>query len=276
MESTGRSDPNRQAGQDRPIMANLACGHRWHPAWLNFDRFPASPQVKRADLRRRIPLRNNVASAVYHSHLLEHFTPALARPFLGECLRVLKPGGILRIVVPDLEQSARDYVAILDRLRAGAAAPLERKWLVIEMIDQIARTRPGGELDRMIREHPEADPFILPRLGAFGPRLIEILRDPDSSRSRFERRLRLIETWLPGRCGMMVADALFRRRGENHRWMYDEFSLGDLMRESGLADIRRMTPTTSQIPGWSTYRLDGDSDQQVWKGTSLYMEGCKP
>jgi hypothetical protein len=58
--------------------------------------------------------------------------------------------------------------------------------------------------------------------------------------------------------------------------MYDELSLKDLLEELGFVDVRRETPTTSRIPGWSDYHLDADADGTQYKGVSLYLEGTKP
>ena len=52
----------------------------------------------------------------YSSHTLEHFDKADGRSFLSECHRVLRPGGIIRIVVPDLHVIVVDYLE--GRLRA--------------------------------------------------------------------------------------------------------------------------------------------------------------
>lgn len=60
-------------------------------------------------------------NAVYHSHTLEHMDRNLPEPsrdpallFTKECLRVLKPGGVLRIVVPNLEFHVRNYLRHLE------------------------------------------------------------------------------------------------------------------------------------------------------------------
>lgn len=70
------------------------------------------------DLRRGIPATDNSVDAVYHSHMLEHIELADVPLFFAEVLRVLKPGGIHRVVVPDLELHTREYIA---HLEAGAA-----------------------------------------------------------------------------------------------------------------------------------------------------------
>lgn len=51
------------------------------------------------------------ARYIYASHLLEHFAyPAEALEFAEQCYRVLRPGGALRVVVPEIEQIIRAYV----------------------------------------------------------------------------------------------------------------------------------------------------------------------
>lgn len=48
---------------------------------------------------------------VYASHLFEHLSLSSARFFLTESLRVLKPGGVIRIVVRDLyERSGKHWM----------------------------------------------------------------------------------------------------------------------------------------------------------------------
>ena len=63
------------------------------------------------DLVRGIPAADGSLEVVYHSHLLEHLTHAEAIPFIAECFRVLQPGGLLRIVVPDLKKWAQHYLS---------------------------------------------------------------------------------------------------------------------------------------------------------------------
>lgn len=46
---------------------------------------------------------------VYTSHMLEHLPPADGLNCLRECRRVLKPGGVLRIAVPDLDKLVAAY-----------------------------------------------------------------------------------------------------------------------------------------------------------------------
>ena len=59
------------------------------------------------DLSTGIPFDDDTVDVVYHSHVLEHLDRDVARKFLLEVKRVLRPGGIHRIVVPDFEYICR-------------------------------------------------------------------------------------------------------------------------------------------------------------------------
>jgi len=97
----------------------------------------ANVNVMVYDLRKGIPFPDNSVDAVYHSHTLEHIDRNLLDPaqdaalnFTKECLRVLKPGGILRIVVPDLEHFVRDYIKHLDvALENPAERPAQDEYI---------------------------------------------------------------------------------------------------------------------------------------------------
>src|SRR5674476_867863 len=92
---------------------NFGCGGRIAQGWTNIDFHSDDARVLRANLLSGFPFRDRYFDAVYSSHVLEHFTPAQADLLLQEAWRVLKPGGIVRIVVPDLEASCREYCRIL-------------------------------------------------------------------------------------------------------------------------------------------------------------------
>ena len=63
------------------------------------------------DLSYGIPLRDGVADFIYSSHFLEHLFRQDGKKLLEESFRVLKPGGTIRIVVPDLAYALSLYSA---------------------------------------------------------------------------------------------------------------------------------------------------------------------
>jgi SAM-dependent methyltransferase len=63
------------------------------------------------DVRKRLPFAGDSVSGVYASHVLEHLYLDEADRLLRECFRVLEPGGVLRMVVPDLEAIVGRYLS---------------------------------------------------------------------------------------------------------------------------------------------------------------------
>jgi hypothetical protein len=63
--------------------------------------------------------------AIYSEHAFEHlYIESEGKPFLRECLRVLRPSGVMRIVVPDAGAYLRAYCQAWEPL--AAMRPLER------------------------------------------------------------------------------------------------------------------------------------------------------
>jgi predicted SAM-dependent methyltransferase len=64
-----------------------------------------------------LPFSDNAVNAIYAEHAFEHFDPdAEAMFFLRESLRCLRPGGVLRVVVPDAGAYLRAYGRTWDPL----------------------------------------------------------------------------------------------------------------------------------------------------------------
>lgn len=87
-------------------LLNLGCGSRFLENWTNLDFISNDPALLAHNLLQPIPFHENSFDVVYRSHLSEHFTKSDAEIFIGECYKVLRPGGVIRIVVPDLEPIA--------------------------------------------------------------------------------------------------------------------------------------------------------------------------
>ena len=95
------------------------------------------------DLRKGAPFESNTFDIVYHSHVLEHLDREAASPFLRECLRMLKPRGRLRCVVPDLEVLIKRYgdaVAGVDAEEVHAIRHYDRA--VDNILEQIGADAP--------------------------------------------------------------------------------------------------------------------------------------
>lgn len=107
-----------------------------------FDRLPDNVRVH--DLSRGIPYAVDSVDAVYHSHVLEHLDRDVAPTFLAEVRRVLKPRGVHRIVVPDLETVCRAYLADLDACAADDARAPEHDQRIADVLEQSVRRHAHG------------------------------------------------------------------------------------------------------------------------------------
>ena len=116
------------------------CGHSAPNGWLNFDasitlRVERLPVVGRfvkknsqrfpdgvafGDIVKGLPLPDGSADGVYASHVLEHLSRASLLIALRNTYRILRPNGIFRLIVPDLEARARRYVTEAESGRPDA------------------------------------------------------------------------------------------------------------------------------------------------------------
>jgi predicted SAM-dependent methyltransferase len=95
--------------QSTPLRLHLGSGRSPKSGWVNLDLF-GDPVDLAWDLRRRLPLKEGSVDTIFQEHLLEHFTLEKGLALTRECYRVLKPGGVLRVGVPDAKAYARAYV----------------------------------------------------------------------------------------------------------------------------------------------------------------------
>jgi predicted SAM-dependent methyltransferase len=155
---------------------------------------------------------DNSVDVVYASHLFEHLSLTAADLFLRESFRSLKPGGVIRIVVPDLYKVCKKYISDYE----------------------------SG--------NPDASDFIMwainmHREGQYGSRI-----------------------------GFLKKQVLeWQGYPHQHKFMYDEKSLGKKLTAAGFKDIRSLEYGVSEyIPGIK--EVEGDRERYL----SVYLEGKKP
>jgi SAM-dependent methyltransferase len=113
---------------------NIGSGLSGAPGWYNIDNSPTillsrlplgrrlfrtpdwPKDVHRQNVKKGLPFADQSVRYIYSSHTFEHFTWEDSVLVAKECFRVLQPGGVIRVVVPDLGLIVREYLQDQDPL----------------------------------------------------------------------------------------------------------------------------------------------------------------
>ncbi len=266
---------------------NFGCGDRIADGWTHIDLHVGDPRVRQWNLLKGFPYPDNTFDAVYSSHALEHFTPAQALFLLREAHRVLKPAGVLRTVVPDLAGTCGEYLRILALPDGPQKARLYR-WITIELLDQLVRSRPSGdmglfyqqlrdsgdsEMAAYVRSRTDNTPWVTPVATSFLNKCRRLT--PQRLAAKLTRGyLACVAGLTPKHLRDMVWAGT--GIGERHRWMYDLYGLSLIHSEAGFVNCRSCAYNESSIPGFAGDFLDSNPDGTSYKGNSIYLEASKP
>ena len=235
--------------------------------------------------------------AVYAYHVFEHLIPSHGERCAQEIFSALKPGGIFRLSVPDLETTCRDYLHALEAAAAESTRQnvVRYRWAVMAIFEQMVRDRSGGMMLDAIKQG-EYDTAQLRDM--FGDMLLPIVertrggntgsagdspppghvhqRRSSNARTVLRRIYRGVRP-IFGQSRPTVTNRLDPRvTKEAVQWMYDRFSLRLLLEQAGFQDIRRVDHLSSNISGWSGYDFDRSDNGGYPLDPSVYMECRKP
>lgn len=264
-------------------MLNIACGRRYSEKWINIDFHTDSSQVMQINILSGLPFDDASFDVVYCSHFLEHLSLEQVKILLRDVLRVLKPNGIFRVVVPDLENVCREYLTVLDAISAGEKVEKRYEWIVTELIDQLVRVDSGGQMGKIfnkviVSNDTDLAGYILNRTGD------ELIRNKQKEKRKltfdkvknkiFYSYLKFIRLLIP----KTLRDLVFVNTsiGERHQWMYDRCSMVKLLESEGFDSVCIEKFNTSKINNFNSYMLDTKPDGTPSKGvSSLYVEAIK-
>ncbi len=107
----------------KPVRLHLGSAGNRLPGWVNIDLLRPGRKLELYwDLRRGLPFKDHSVDAIFAEHLFEHLTYEQGVALMRGCSRVLVPGGVLRIGVPDLDRYVASYLGqddLIDRVRPG-------------------------------------------------------------------------------------------------------------------------------------------------------------
>src|SRR5262249_49160648 len=86
----------------RGLKLHAGCGKTIKPGFVNVDLNRSSDIT--LDLREPLPFSDESFALVYSEHFVEHLEyPTEAEQFFAESFRLLEPGGVFSVGVPDIE-----------------------------------------------------------------------------------------------------------------------------------------------------------------------------
>lgn len=223
---------------------NIGCGNYYstESIWTNLDFASGNKYVIAHNLLKGIPFNDNSFDFIYHSHVLEHFSKRDGEGLLRECYRVLNSNGIIRIVIPDLEMIVRNYIHLLEKGMKNPNDEIARSnydWILLEMYDQTVRNYSGGEMGRyLVQPDLLNEKFIFERIGLEGKNFRDnalSTSDQNENHNYFLNRIKLVLREVKnfklfkGSNSTYNEIGRFRLGGEVHQWMYDRYSLSQLL-----------------------------------------------
>lgn len=256
---------------------NIGCGNKFHPDWHNADYKPVSKDVSFVDIKKRLPYLDNSFDVIYHSQVLEHLTRKEGDYFLSECFRILKPGGIIRIVVPDLENIVKEYLNQLAINRENSSPENFKNytWILLELFDQVSRNKSTGEMGEFLSSKEKIIPdYVISRIGNTARLFLEKEKPLKKKQSNYSLVRRIISKIKSLFISEESKIGSFRKGGEVHYWMYDSFSLSILLLDKGFSEIQVQDPYTSNIKNWRFFELDVVKDEVI-DPNSLFLEASK-
>lgn len=117
----------------------------FHNGWINMDVHPLQEFAKgngyiyrQHDVVKGLPYDDGCVDMIYACHFLEHLDYHAGLTFLRETFRVLRKGGVMRLLLPNAEGLIRQYIegtlGEYDELNDGCAnspAPIAKLWSLL-------------------------------------------------------------------------------------------------------------------------------------------------
>ena len=88
----------------------LGSGSSRLEGWLNTDIEPGGDGLAYLDATKRFPFEDGSVHYIFSEHVIEHLSYEDGKAMIGEALRVLAPGGKMRVSTPDMKQ----FIALFD------------------------------------------------------------------------------------------------------------------------------------------------------------------
>ena len=269
---------------------NIACGNTFikNKNWTNIDFSSNDKSIKKVNILKGLAFESNTFDVVYSSHFVEHIPNDQLPSFLKECKRVLKPGGIIRIVTPDFNFLCSEYLKNYQNNYFKKS-----DFINALMIDQCVRRKRGGLLQKQLEEILNGDDeefkkYVLEIIGNESMNFVNKLQSKRGLNIFFKRilsnpylifdaidlaRNHFLSLFFSK--GFRDQNISFAAKGEKHTWLYDFESLKNQLDRLNFKKIEKKTYCSSHF----TENIFKDLDEfegRPRKGThQFFLEALK-
>lgn len=103
----------RLLSDKKVVKLNVGCGTDYKNGWINIDN-NSDDNIEKLDLnwdlRNPLPFKDGSVDYIFNEHFVEHLTVEESQRAIKDFMRTLKPGGVMRIAMPNLEDSIEIYL----------------------------------------------------------------------------------------------------------------------------------------------------------------------
>lgn len=121
----------------------IGAGYNLLEGWLNTTLYPFAPGAVYLDASQPFPMPSASFDYVFSEHVIEHLEFEEAAAMLGECARILKSGGRLRLATPDLAR----IIALYTQPKESAQQQYIR-WIMDNFRPQVGEYNPAQVINQ--------------------------------------------------------------------------------------------------------------------------------
>jgi predicted SAM-dependent methyltransferase len=240
----------------------------WNNIRFSVKPLPKEKNISSANILNGIPFPPQSFDFIYVQHIVEHLTLEELSIFLKQLKHLLKPGGIVRISTPDLEEKVEEYLLQYNSSQNDDSPKAFNQlwWAQLDLYDQAVRNISGGEMLEYINSGKASAEQLKRTSGdVFLPLLTgKPYLAPLGRPSVLHRAVNKLRSFVSGNHPQKTREA--------HLWLFDEVFLTINLKKAEFSSIKRKHFNESDIPLWEVYQFDKSLKGDYPIEPSLYIE----
>ena len=231
--------------------------------WTNIDAIKQDKNVYNYNPNFGIPFLDENFDIIYVRDILERLSEKRVVSFLKDCLRTLKPGGIIRIAIKDLEGICKNYLKELDNLRNNKSINDSRlTFSKLELLDNLTLEKKGGKVDEFVKKNFDREgQYIISRIG----------KD-----SAYSIKNSDIQNFIKNETAFPVQNMELLNSLDKYLNLYDFYSLKKILKEVGFVDVAQKSFNESSSKDFLNYSLDSDNEGKIKHPDEIFIEARNP